>query len=45
MVWRIRAETTDNWDDAVTVRRFEKLGWRFVRGRAKIVGSPTGPGR
>lgn len=35
---RIRSEATDNWDDTVAVQRFEKLGGRFVRGRARIVG-------
>lgn len=33
---RIRAEATDNWDDAVAVARFEKAGGRFVRGWARI---------
>ncbi|MGQ0774780.1 MAG: dihydrolipoyl dehydrogenase family protein [Pseudonocardiales bacterium] len=37
---RIRAEATDNWDDTVAVQRFEKVGGRFVRGRATI----TAPG-
>ncbi|GEL20831.1 dihydrolipoyl dehydrogenase family protein [Pseudonocardia asaccharolytica] len=37
---RIRAEATDDWDDAVAVERFEKAGGRFVRGRARI----TAPG-
>jgi pyruvate/2-oxoglutarate dehydrogenase complex dihydrolipoamide dehydrogenase (E3) component len=37
---RIRAEATDNWDDAVAVERFEKAGGRFVRGRARL----TAPG-
>jgi pyruvate/2-oxoglutarate dehydrogenase complex dihydrolipoamide dehydrogenase (E3) component len=35
---RIRAEATDNWDDTVAVRRFEKLGGRFVRGRGALAG-------
>jgi pyruvate/2-oxoglutarate dehydrogenase complex dihydrolipoamide dehydrogenase (E3) component len=38
---RIRAEATDNWDDAVAVARFEKAGGRFLRGTAVI----EGPGR
>jgi pyruvate/2-oxoglutarate dehydrogenase complex dihydrolipoamide dehydrogenase (E3) component len=38
---RIRAEATDNWDDTVAVRRFEKAGGPFVRGRARI----TAPGQ
>src|SRR5690242_5265183 len=33
---RIRAEATDDWDDAVAVARFEKAGGRFVRGTAVI---------
>lgn len=37
---RIR-EATDDWDDAVAVRRFADAGGRFVRGRARL----TGPGR
>ncbi|MGB9377042.1 MAG: FAD-dependent oxidoreductase, partial [Mycobacteriales bacterium] len=37
---RIRAEATDNWDDTVAVERFEKVGGRFLRGRARI----TAPG-
>lgn len=36
---RIRSEATDNWDDTVAVRRFEKHGGRFVRGQATLVGS------
>jgi pyruvate/2-oxoglutarate dehydrogenase complex dihydrolipoamide dehydrogenase (E3) component len=35
---RIRAEATDNWDDTVAVRRFEKRGGRFIRGQATLVG-------
>jgi len=35
---RIRSEATDNWDDTVAVRRFEKHGGRFVRGQATLVG-------
>ena len=38
---RIRAEATDDWDDAVAVARFEKAGGRFLRGSAAI----EGPGR
>ncbi|MGH3917375.1 MAG: hypothetical protein ACRDTC_28780 [Pseudonocardiaceae bacterium] len=30
--------TVDNWDDSAAVRRFEKLGGRFIRGRAALVG-------
>jgi pyruvate/2-oxoglutarate dehydrogenase complex dihydrolipoamide dehydrogenase (E3) component len=33
---RIRAEATDDWDDAVAAARFEKAGARFVRGSAVI---------
>lgn len=33
---RIRKEATDDWDDAVAVRRFEKAGGRFVRGWGRI---------
>jgi pyruvate/2-oxoglutarate dehydrogenase complex dihydrolipoamide dehydrogenase (E3) component len=35
---RIRDDATDNWDDTVAVRRFEKRGGRFVRGQATLVG-------
>ncbi|MGQ0778718.1 MAG: dihydrolipoyl dehydrogenase family protein [Pseudonocardiales bacterium] len=35
---RIRSEATDNWDDTVAVQQFEKLGGRFIRGRATLVG-------
>ena len=38
---RIRAEATDDWDDAVAVARFEKAGGRFLRGFAAI----EAPGR
>jgi hypothetical protein len=31
---RIRAEATDDRDDAVAVGRFEKAGGRFLRGSA-----------
>ncbi|HEX5349063.1 MAG TPA: NAD(P)/FAD-dependent oxidoreductase [Pseudonocardiaceae bacterium] len=37
---RIRAEATDDWNDAVAVERFEKTGGRLVRGRAAL----TAPG-
>lgn len=33
---RIRDEATDNWDDAVAVRRFTDSGGVFVRGRGHI---------
>lgn len=42
---RIRAEATDNWDDSVAVRRFEKHGGRFVRGPGDVGGAAAGPGR
>ncbi len=35
---RIRNEATDNWDDAVAVQRFERLGGTFVRGRGYLDG-------
>jgi len=35
---RISQEATDNWDDAVAVKRFTDKGGRFVRGRATITG-------
>ena len=38
---RIRDEATDDWDDAVAVKRLEDSGARFVRGRGVL----TGPGR
>jgi len=38
---RIRAEATDNWDDAVAVERFVKKGGRFIRGWGRL----DGPGR
>lgn len=34
---RIRS-ATDSWDDTAAVQRFEKLGGRFVRGRAMLAG-------
>ena len=37
---RIRDEATDDWDDAVAVKRLEDAGVRFVRGHGKL----TGPG-
>jgi pyruvate/2-oxoglutarate dehydrogenase complex dihydrolipoamide dehydrogenase (E3) component len=33
---RIRDEATDDWDDAVAVKRIEDAGARFVRGRGVI---------
>ena len=33
---RIRDEATDDWDDAVAVKRLEDAGARFVRGRGVI---------
>ncbi len=38
---RIREEATDDWDDAVAVKRFEDKGGRFVRGWGRL----DGPGR
>jgi pyruvate/2-oxoglutarate dehydrogenase complex dihydrolipoamide dehydrogenase (E3) component len=38
---RIRAEATDNWDDAVAADRYTDLGGTLFRGRGVI----TGPGR
>jgi pyruvate/2-oxoglutarate dehydrogenase complex dihydrolipoamide dehydrogenase (E3) component len=35
---RIRDEATDDWDDAVAVRRFEAKGGRFIRGWARLDG-------
>ncbi len=35
---RIRNEATDNWDDAVAVQRFERLGGTFARGRGYLDG-------
>jgi pyruvate/2-oxoglutarate dehydrogenase complex dihydrolipoamide dehydrogenase (E3) component len=35
---RIRAEATDNWDDAVAVKRFEDKGGQFVRGWGRLEG-------
>jgi pyruvate/2-oxoglutarate dehydrogenase complex dihydrolipoamide dehydrogenase (E3) component len=36
---RIRQEATDNWDDAVAVKRFEDKGGRMVRGWAHLDGA------
>jgi len=36
---RIRQEATDDWDDAVAVRRFEDKGGRFVRGWGRLDGT------
>lgn len=38
---RIRDEATDDWDDAVAVKRLEDAGARFVRGRGVV----TAPGQ
>jgi pyruvate/2-oxoglutarate dehydrogenase complex dihydrolipoamide dehydrogenase (E3) component len=35
---RIREEATDDWDDAVAVKRLEDSGARFVRGRGVLAG-------
>jgi pyruvate/2-oxoglutarate dehydrogenase complex dihydrolipoamide dehydrogenase (E3) component len=35
---RIRDEATDDWDDAVAVKRLEDSGARFVRGRGVLAG-------
>jgi pyruvate/2-oxoglutarate dehydrogenase complex dihydrolipoamide dehydrogenase (E3) component len=35
---RIRDEATDDWDDAVAVKRFEDKGGRFVRGAGVLLG-------
>jgi pyruvate/2-oxoglutarate dehydrogenase complex dihydrolipoamide dehydrogenase (E3) component len=35
---RIRDEATDDWDDAVAVKRFEDKGGRFVRGTGRLDG-------
>jgi pyruvate/2-oxoglutarate dehydrogenase complex dihydrolipoamide dehydrogenase (E3) component len=35
---RIRDEATDNWDDTVSVERFESTGGRFVRGAGRLDG-------
>ena len=36
---RIRDEATDDWDDAVAVKRLEEAGATFVRGRGVISGA------
>ena len=38
---RIRDEATDDWDDAVAVKRLEDAGARFVRGHARLAGPRT----
>ncbi len=38
---RIRDEATDNWDDAVAVRRFTDTGGVFRRGHGALVGPRT----
>lgn len=38
---RIREEATDDWDDAVAVRRVEDAGVRFVRGHGRLAGVRT----
>src|SRR3954470_3630667 len=38
---RIRDEATDDWDDAVAVKRLEDAGVTFVRGHGRL----DGPGR
>jgi len=35
---RIREEATDNWDDAVAVKRLTDAGVKFVRGHGKLAG-------
>src|SRR5262245_16312650 len=35
---RIRDEATDDWDDAVAVKRLEDAGATFVRGRGVLAG-------
>ena len=35
---RIREEATDDWDDAVAVKRFTDKGGRFVRGYGRVAG-------
>jgi len=35
---RIREEATDDWDDAVAVKRLEDAGVRFVRGHGRLTG-------
>jgi pyruvate/2-oxoglutarate dehydrogenase complex dihydrolipoamide dehydrogenase (E3) component len=36
---RIRDEATDDWNDAVAVKRFEDKGGRFVRGTGRLDGA------
>ncbi len=38
---RIRDEATDDWDDAVAVKRLEDAGARFVRGHGRLTGPRT----
>jgi pyruvate/2-oxoglutarate dehydrogenase complex dihydrolipoamide dehydrogenase (E3) component len=38
---RIRDEATDDWDDAVAVKRLEDAGARFVRGHGRLAGPRT----
>ena len=38
---RIRDEATDDWDDAVAVKRLEDAGARFVRGHGRLVAPRT----
>jgi pyruvate/2-oxoglutarate dehydrogenase complex dihydrolipoamide dehydrogenase (E3) component len=38
---RIRDEATDDWDDAVAVKRLENAGARFVRGHGRLTGPRT----
>jgi len=38
---RIRDEATDDWDDAVAVKRLEDAGVRFVRGHGRLTGPRT----
>jgi pyruvate/2-oxoglutarate dehydrogenase complex dihydrolipoamide dehydrogenase (E3) component len=39
---RIRDEATDDWDDAVAVKRFEDKGGTLARGNGRITGRTTG---
>jgi pyruvate/2-oxoglutarate dehydrogenase complex dihydrolipoamide dehydrogenase (E3) component len=38
---RIRDEATDDWDDAVAVKRLEDAGVTFVRGHGRLAGGRT----
>jgi pyruvate/2-oxoglutarate dehydrogenase complex dihydrolipoamide dehydrogenase (E3) component len=38
---RIRKQATDNWDDAVAVKRLEEAGVSFVRGHGRLAGART----